>query len=396
MPVSPVFNLSKASCAINSCVWIAYAAGAAALAAWIYLLFLRGGFWRVRITADPPLKGFEQSVAVVVPARNEESVIGQAIQSLMNQDYPGAFHVFLVDDHSTDATIQAAGTHNRLTIVRAGPIPAGWTGKLWAVSEGVNQGASLKPDYFLLTDADILHAPDSLSRLVARAQADSLDLTSWMVKLHCETAAERALIPAFVLFFFMLYPPAWIASRRHQTAGAAGGCMLVRRAALERIGGIAAIRGELIDDCALAAAMKPGGRIGLRLTEHARSLRAYNSFAEIGRVISRTAFTQLRYSWLLLSATLFGLALIFLAPPLLLLTRNPIAMLLGLAAWTLMSISYLPMLRFYRRSPGLAPLLPLTALFYMAATIDSALRYWRGRGGDWKGRIQAIKSAREH
>jgi len=348
----------------------------------------------VPASGDPPPVPGNKSVAAVVPARNEETVIAKAVASLVNQDYSGPFHVFLVDDHSTDATIQAAGSHDRLSIVHAGPIPAGWTGKLWAVSEGLKQAERLQPDYILLTDADIVHAPESLSRLLARAQAEDSDLTSWMVKLRCRTAAERALVPAFVFFFFMLYPPAWIANRRYKTAGAAGGCMLIRRSALERVGGIASIRGELIDDCALARAVKPGGRVWLGLTESAHSIRPYNTFAEIGRMISRSAFTQLDHSAWLLAATIAGMAVIYLAPTVLLLTRDPLAILLGLAAWMLMSLSYLPMLRFYQRSPGWAPLLPLIALFYMGATVDSALRYWTGKGGEWKGRVQdSIKSS---
>ena len=374
-------------------MWIAYAIGAASLAAWIYLLFFRGRFWRVHAPAGPAPEASRKSVVAVVPARNEESVIGKSIASLVNQDYPGPFHVVLVDDHSSDATIRAAGIHERLTIVQAAPLTPGWTGKLWAVSEGLKQAERLQPDYVLLTDADIVHAPDSLSRLAGRAEAENLDLTSWMVKLHCETLAERTLIPAFVFFFFMLYPPAWIASRRHRMAGAAGGCMLIRRSALERIGGIAAIRGELIDDCALAGAVKPGGRVWLGLTEQAQSIRPY-SFVEIGRMISRSSFTQLRHSALLLAATVAGMAVIYVAPPLLLLTRNSAAISLGAAAWMLMSSSYIPMLRFYRRSAAWAPFLPLIALFYMGATVDSALRYWTGRGGEWKGRVQdSIKSS---
>ena len=374
-------------------MWIAYAIGAASLAAWVYLLFFRGGFWRVPTPDGPAPATSHKSVVAVVPARNEESVIAKSVASLVNQDYSGPFHVVLVDDHSSDATIRAAGIHERLTIVQAGPLAPGWTGKLWAVSEGLKQAKRLRPDYVLLTDADIVHAPSSLSRLVARAEAENLDLTSWMVKLHCETSAERALIPAFVFFFFMLYPPAWIASRRHRMAGAAGGCMLIRRSALERIGGIAASRGELIDDCALAGAVKPGGRVWLGLTEQAQSIRPY-SFVEIGRMISRSSFTQLRHSALLLAATVAGMAVIYVAPPLLLLTRNSAAISLGAAAWMLMSSSYIPMLRFYRRSAAWAPFLPLIALFYMGATVDSALRYWTGRGGVWKGRVQdSIKSS---
>ena len=387
-------HLIETSCAINSSVWIAIAVGGVSLAAWVYLIFYRGGFWRLRAFPDPPPAASHQSIAAVVPARNEEAVVGKTIASLVNQDYPGPFRIFLVDDHSTDATIQAAGTDKRLTIVLARPTPAGWTGKLWAVSEGLNEAERLAPHYVLLTDADIVHSPGSLSRLVARAEAENLDLTSWMVKLRCQTFAERALIPAFVFFFFMLYPPEWIASRRHKTAGAAGGCMLIRRSALARMGGIAAIRSELIDDCALARKVKPGGRVWLGVTEHAHSIRPYDTFAEIASMISRSAFTQLRHSALLLAAVILGMALIYLAPPLLVFTRDPRTVSLGLAAWALMTVSYVPVLHFYRRSLVWAPLLPLIALFYMGATLDSAFRYWTGRGGKWKGRVQAgIKSS---
>jgi hopene-associated glycosyltransferase HpnB len=364
--------------------------GAVSLGAWVYLLFARGGFWRVKPSTEPPSSPAGPSVAVVVPARNEETVVGRAIQSLVAQDFSGAFHVFLIDDHSTDATAQAAGAHERLTVLRAGPMPRGWTGKLWAVSEGLKRAEQLDPDYILLTDADIVHPRDSVSRLVARSEAEHLDLASWMVKLKCHTLAERALIPAFVFFFFKLYPPSWIASRRHRTAGAAGGCMLVRRSALTRIGGIATIRGELIDDCALARAIKPGGAIWLGVAPDVHSIRDYTSFAEIGRMISRSAFTQLRHSTLLLAGTIAGMVILYLAPPLLLLTRDAAASILGLAAWLLMTISYVPVLRFYRRSLIWAPALPLIAVFYMAATLDSALRYWTGSGGMWKGRVQDL------
>ncbi|HYL37595.1 MAG TPA: glycosyltransferase [Bryobacteraceae bacterium] len=364
--------------------------GGISLAAWIYLLAGRGGFWRIRAGREPTPGGSSAAVAVVVPARDEEAVIGKAIQSLIAQDYPGRFHIFLVDDHSTDNTVSAAGAHERLTVLRAGPRPLGWTGKLWAVSEGLERARQFEPGYVLLTDADIVHPRDSVSHLVARAEAAHLDLVSWMVKLQCRTLAERALIPAFVFFFFKLYPPSWIASPRHKAAGAAGGCMLVRSSALARIGGIASIRGELIDDCALARAIKPGGGIWLGVTPDVRSIRDYSSFAEIGRMISRGAFTQLRHSVLLLAGTLAGMALLYLAPPLLLLTRDATAALLGLGAWILMTIAYVPVLRFYGRSPAWAPSLPLIALFYMGATLDSARRYWTGAGGMWKGRVQDL------
>ena len=351
---------------------------------WLYLLLGRGFFWWTReaqFSSGPaPLR----RVAVVIPARNEAPLIAKAVASLAAQDYGGPFEIFVVDDHSTDATAEAAlGAH----VVAAGPLPDGWTGKLWAVSEGVRAAAAFEADYFLLTDADIVHAPGNLSRLVAHAEAGGYDLASLMVELRCETLAERALIPAFVFFFLKLYPPRWIASSTHATAGAAGGCMLVRRDALERIGGIAAIRGELIDDCALAKAVKRGGgRVWLGLTSQARSIRQYSSFAEVGRMISRTAFTQLGYSPLLLAGTVLGMSAIYLLPPVLALGfRSWLAAL----AWLMMMVAYAPVLRLYRRSLVWAPALPLVALFYTAATVASAVQYWMGSGGAWKGRAQA-------
>ena len=362
--------------------------GAVSLAVWIYLLTCRGGFWRVRVLPIPKSDAPRKSVVAVIPARNEESVVGQAIASLLNQDYPGSLHIILVDDHSTDATIAAAGTHERLRIVEAGPLPQGWTGKLWAVSEGLKRASELRADYVLLTDADIVHSPSNIAGLIARAEAGGLDLVSYMVKLQCRTLAERALTPAFVFFFLKLYPPSWIARLDRVTAGAAGGCMLIRPAALARIGGIAAIRGELIDDCALARAVKQGGNIWMGLTEETRSIREYATFGEILRMISRSAFTQLHHSILLLAGTILGMTVIYLAPPLLILTADRIAAACGMAAWILMMIAYVPTLRFYRRSVAWAPLLPLIAMFYMIATVDSAMRYWTGRGGLWKGRVQ--------
>ena len=359
----------------------------AALAAamlWLYLLVARGFFWWAReaqfSSGTAPLR----RVAVVIPARNEERLIGKAVASLAAQDYAGPFEIFVVDDHSTDGTAEAACGAR---VVAAGPLPEGWTGKVWAVSEGVRAAAAFEPDYFLLTDADVIHSLGNLSRLVAHAEASGYDLASLMVELRCETLAERALIPAFVFFFLKLYPPRWIASPKHATAGAAGGCILVRRDAIERIGGIAAIRGELIDDCALARAVKRGGgRVWLGLTSQARSVRQYSSFAEVGRMISRTAFTQLGYSPVLLAGTVLGMVAIYLLPPVLALGfRSWLAAL----AWLMMMVAYTPVLRLYRRSMVWAPVLPLVALFYSAATVASAVEYWMGRGGAWKGRTQA-------
>jgi hopene-associated glycosyltransferase HpnB len=264
------------------------------------------------------------------------------------------------------------------------------------MSQGVAIAAGQAPDFLLLTDADIEHSRDEIAGLLRIAEAEHLDLVSLMVRLSTQTFAERCLIPAFVFFFLKLYPPAWIASPRSSVAGAAGGCMLIRPAALARAGGLAAIRGCIIDDCALARAVKAsGGRIRLGLAQSTRSLRVYGSFAEIGAMISRTAFSQLRHSYALLAATLLGLAATYLAPPLLLLTRVPLIMALGAAAWLLMSACYLPMVRFYRVSVGHALLLPAVALFYAGATLHSAAQYAAGRGGRWKGRAQDVRSARE-
>ena len=367
---------------------------------WIYLLFLRGGFWQVAVPGilpAIPVTSQIPSLAVVIPARNEAAGIGVTVTSLLKQDYPGQVRIFVVDDHSTDGTGDLArragtelGSEDRLTVIEARDLPAGWTGKLWAVSEGLEAAKDFAPDYILMTDADITHSPSNLSQLVARSKLEDLDLASQMVLLHCGSFAERSLIPAFVFFFFMLYPPAWIADPAERTAGAAGGCMLIRAPALARIGGIGAIRGALIDDCALAAAIKKsGGRIRLDVTRDTSSSRVYGSFAEIWSMIARNAYTQLHYSPLLLAGTLVGLFLTYLAPPLLVWHGHGWARFLGLVAWAMMIVALRPTLRLYERSAGWGVALPLTAAFYAAATIGSAVNYWRGRGGQWKGRVQA-------
>jgi hopene-associated glycosyltransferase HpnB len=369
----------------------------APIAIWLYLLLARGGFWRM--PHSPPagkLPAHAPRIVAIVPARNEAAVVGRAIRSLATEEYPGEFRIVLVDDDSSDGTAAAArlaAPAGLLTIVRAAPLPPGWSGKLWAVAEGIRHAEALAPDYFLLTDADILHPPDNLATLVIRAENERYDLVSYMAMLQCSTLAERAIVPAFVFFFFLLYPPAWIRSARHATAGAAGGCILIRRAALESIGGIASIADNLIDDCALAGAVKKGGgRVWLGLSPQTRSIREYATFGEIGSMISRTAFTQLQHSVLLLIGTVLGLAITYLAPPLLAIGTavygQGYAAGLGASAWLLMSIAYSPILRYYRVSPLWAPLLPLVATFYLAATVDSAISHWRGRGGLWKGRVR--------
>lgn len=369
------------------------ALGVLSLAIWAYLLLFRGGFWRIALRPPPRREAGKPwpRVVAVVPARNEAEGVGTAVASLLAQDYPGDFSVVLVDDHSSDGTAEIAraaakDAPSRLRVVTAAALPQGWTGKLWALGEGVRQIETL-PDLYLFTDADIAHHRSNLSELVTRLEGEGRDLVSLMVKLRCESFAERFLIPPFVFFFALLYPFAWSNDPRKSTAAAAGGCILVRRSAYERIGGYAAIRGELIDDCALAQATKRGGSIWLGLTRDTRSLRPYPRLADIWNMVARTAYTQLRHSPLLLAGTVLGMAVTYLAPPLLLLAGGNAAW-LGLAAWLALSFAYLPMLRFYGRSVMWAPLLPAAASVYLAATVDSAWRHWQGKGGEWKGRVQ--------
>lgn len=370
---------------------------ALSLAVWLYLLFARGGFWREHPRPAPPTSPRWPSVVAVIPARDEAETIGETVASLLGQRYAGRFTLVVVDDHSRDGTeavareaARALAAEDRLTIVGAAPLPASWTGKLWAVAEGLRhlEQSGEAAELVLLTDADIAHHRDNLSELVARLESNGLDLASLMVKLHCASFAERWLIPAFVFFFEMLYPFAWVNDSRRRTAGAAGGCMLVRRAALARIGGIASISGALIDDCALAQRIKAGGKIWLGLSAETRSLRRYERLGDIWRMIARTAYTQLDYSPLLLAGTVLGLAVTYLVPPILTLGGSGITTLLAGAAWLAMTIAFAPILRLYRQPLFVAPLLPLIASFYLAATIDSARRHWQGRGGEWKGRVQ--------
>ncbi len=337
----------------------------------------------------------------MVPARDEAQTIERCVESLLGQDYPGEFELIVVDDHSRDGTgalarnaAQSAREAKRVTILEAKDLQAGWTGKLWALEQGISSGASLEPEYYWFSDADIVHAPDTLRWLVARAENQRLDLTSLMVLLRAKTVAEKLLIPAFLYFFLMLYPPKWIADRDSHTAGAAGGCILLRREALERIGGIAAIRAEVIDDCELAHAVKrSGGAIWMGLTRKSLSLRSYSTFGEIRDLIARTAFTQLGYSAMVLIGTIAGMLLIYSLPVLFAFQTEPVIWRIGLAAWALMTLTYLPTVRFFGLSPLWAPGLPFAAIFYAYATCVSAARYWTGRGGQWKGRAQApVKS----
>jgi hopene-associated glycosyltransferase HpnB len=374
-----------------------------ALAVWLYLIGARGAFWRGvfdddRIVANGPCP----PVTVVIPARNEAACVGESIGSLLAQDYAGELAVVLVDDDSHDGTAavarraaQGAGREGRLTVMAAEPLPNGWTGKMWALRCGIAAAeAAGQPKYLLLTDADIAHAPDAVASLVARAEANGTVLTSLMAKLRCESLAERVHVPAFIFFFAMLYPFAWVARRDRTTAAAAGGCMLVRADAFRAAGGIASIRAALIDDCALAAEMKRQGPIWLGLTRRVRSIRPYPQWADFKRMVARSAYAQLNYSPLLLAATMLAMTLVFLAPPVLALAASGWPRLIGLAAWALMALAFQPTLRLYSLSPLWGIALPAIALLYMAYTVISALDYAAGRGGTWKGRVQANAAGR--
>jgi hopene-associated glycosyltransferase HpnB len=363
--------------------------GVLCLAVWAFLFFAHGKFWlsRPELSPGPPFHG--PPVDVVIPARDEAATIEPVVASLLDQDYAGAVRIFVVDDDSTDGTADRAGTADRLTVLAGRPKPSGWSGKLWAVSQGVAAGTA---PLVLLTDADIVHDRRHLSSLVARlesgpAGAASPDLVSEMVRLNCTSLAERILVPAFVYFFQMLYPFARVNDPNSKVAAAAGGTVLIRREALERIGGIAAIKGALIDDVTLAKAVKSrGGAIFLGHSGLAASIRPYPGVADIWRMITRTAFTQLRYSTALLLLTVAALALVWLVPVWLAVAGQGWARLCGIGACTLAAISYLPTLRRYERSPVAALALPLIALFYMTATVASAVDHWRGVGARWKNR----------
>ena len=393
------------------------------LAAWVYLFLGRGFFWRTdqRLTVASGLCGDSgglPSVAVLVPARNEAEILPLTLPQLLLQDYRDRFHVWLVDDSSDDGTADAArrvaqklGMQERLSMVTADPLTPGWTGKLWALNQGVQAASPTQPEYLLFVDADIVLAPGVLRTMVRKAVDDDLHLVSVMALLKLLTGWERLLVPAFVYFFMLLYPFRWVNNPRSPVAAAAGGCLLVRRATLESAGGLRAIAGELIDDCSLAKLIKSrlgpsgkpdgratSGKIWLGLSREVVSVRPYGGLKGVWTTVSRTAFTQLDHSAILLAATVLGMLLgfwpslvgVICGLVLLASGSDGVAVLWlaasGFAGLVLMSVCYLPTLRWYRTSPMLALLLPVIAGAYTLMTIDSAWRFWRGRGGGWKGR----------
>jgi hopene-associated glycosyltransferase HpnB len=374
-----------------------------ALVAWVYLVFARGLFWlgREHDGTAPVRPAQLPQVAIVVPARNEAGSIAQSITSLLAQDYP-ALAIVLVDDDSEDGTAEIArraaaalGANDRLTIVNSGALPPRWTGKLWAVKQGIAAAeAKFAPKYLMLTDADIVHAPDTASWLVGHAEANDLVLTSLTARWRCEALPERVHIPAFIFFFQLLFPFAWVNDPRDNTAAGAGGCMLARTDALRAAGGIDVIRDALIDDCALAAEMKKQGSIWIGLTDRVQSIRPYPHWDDIRRMVARSAYAQLGYSPLILAGTIAGMLLTYIVPPFMAVFASGWPQVFGVTAWALMAISFQPILRFYRLSPLWGVALPAITFLFMLYTLDSAYQYAAGKGGTWKGRVQA--KAHEH
>ena len=398
---------------MDTLLWAGAFVTGASLLVWVWLVVARGRFWttgqRLDPEADPASADARDypAVAVIVPARNEADTLPATLPALLRQEYPGPFTVFLVDDSSADGTAAVARaiaddmlTNGPLTVVSAGPLPEGWAGKVWAMHQGLEASARAETPLILFTDADVLHPPDSLRRLVQKALDDGLDMASLMVLLRAEGPWERLLVPAYVYFFAKLYPFRHVNDPRRSTAAAAGGCVLLRREALAATRGLAPIASEIIDDCALARMVKgrPGRRIWLGLSREVRSVRPYGGLTGVWRLVTRTAFTQLGYSRALLAGTVLGMFVTYLVPPLA--TAGGTAAVVsgagsglgwwltgaGLGAWLLMAGSYVPMVRWHRVGAAWAFLMPVTAGLYTLMTFDSALRWGRGAGGGWKGR----------
>ncbi|MEU2554312.1 glycosyltransferase [Streptomyces sp. NPDC013313] len=387
---------------MSAIVWIAVAS----LVAWCWLLLCQGFFWRTDVRLPPRRSpGAWPPVCVVVPARDEAAVLPASLPSLLAQDYPGRAEIVLVDDGSTDGTGELARELSRrhgglpLTVDSPGEPPAGWTGKLWAVRHGIGLARARDPEYLLLTDADIAHAPDSLRELVAAARTGGFDVVSQMARLRVESLWERLVVPAFVYFFAQLYPFRRIGRRGSRTAAAAGGCVLLRADTAVRAGIPDAIRHAVIDDVALARAVRrAGGHVWLGLAERVDSVRPYPRLHDLWRMVSRSAYAQLRHSPPLLLGTVAGLALVYLVPPAAVVTGavagSTATWVAGALAWAVMTGTYLPMLRYYQQPPWLAPLLPFTAFLYLLMTVDSAVQHYRGRGAAWKGRTYARPDVR--
>lgn len=373
---------------------------------WLYLLFLRGGYWR----AEPIFRQDHHepetwpAVVAIVPARDEADVVDRAVRSLLAQDYPGEFIVILVDDGSIDGTGDVVRrlsgvTRRRVTVIDGTPPPEGWSGKLWALEQGLRHCRTNIPtaEFYWFTDADIYHPVDNLRRLVAHGSTEGHDLVSLMVRLESRGSWSWLLIPSFVYFFQQLYPFRWVADHARRTAAAAGGCILVRERALRNSGGLERISGALIDDCALARNLKVGHgyRLWLGLSTKTHSLRPYRGLRGVWTMVSRNAFTQLGYSPVNLTLAIIGMLVTYVAGPICaivaLFTLEPATFALGGAIWLLMSVSFMPTLQLYGESRPAAFFMPVVAMFYMTMTLDSACRYWWGGGNKWKGRVTATR-----
>ena len=367
---------------------------------WLFLLIFWGDFWRSNQYVDedyPKLESYP-TVWIIVPARDEAEAIEQSLTSLLTQKYLGNFFIALVDDNSSDRTSEIAektasqlNKTEQLKIISGKPLVPGWKGKLWAMNQGINYANQHSPDYFLFTDADIYHHPENLSQLVTKAETENLDLVSLMVLLRCTSLWEKLLIPAFVFFFQKLYPFPWVNNPQKSIAAAAGGCILISSKSLQEIGGIAAIKDALIDDCSLAKAVKDRDKnIWIGLTKKTISLRPYNNLKTIWDLIARTAFTQLNYSWLLLVGTFIGMFLVYMVAPIGLvfgiLTHNWLLIGIAIITLLLMTIAYIPTIKLYDLSVAWAFTLPAIAFLYTLMTADSAIKYYQGKGGAWKGR----------
>jgi len=401
---------------LSTAIFVLAILSTVALVAWGWLLTGRGRFWqtdqRLNFPSEPSVRQDWPSVSVIVPARNEARILNKTLPTLLEQDYAGDLHIYLVDDDSSDATAEVArriamesAMNDRLSICQGEPLPEGWKGKVWAMWQGAEYSRENDPEYLLLTDADIAYTPGVITALVDKALSEELELVSLMAKLKVKSIWDRLLIPAFVYFFSKLYPFRWVNDPNRDTAGAAGGCILVRCAALKRVGGLQRIAGEIIDDCALGRLIKrSGGRIWMGLTHKVNSMRPYETLSRIWGMVARSAFDQLGYSWMMLMGTVLGMFLFYLIPPIGTVmglvtavsgentTVSLWLLAAGLSSWVIMSRSYLPMVRWYGDSPLVAPFLSLSAIFYTLMTISSALNSWQDKGGAWKGRTYKARS----
>ena len=375
---------------------LAFAVGSISAIIWLYLALFRGGFWLADQRLSPEYNQLVSwpDVAIIIPARNEQGVIEGTLTSIQNQDYPGYLSIIVVDDNSEDGTVGSIqNTRDAQTELLFGrPLPEGWTGKLWALQQGIDKVSRRErsPTYLLLSDADIIYPQESVRQLILHAEERELELVSLMVRLNCRSAWEVMLIPAFIFFFQKLYPFPWINNPSRETAGAAGGCILLRTATLVQAGGLEKIKDQVIDDCALAQLIKPRGPIWIGLTQAVISHRPYATLREIWSMVIRTAFDQLHHSALFLALSVIGMIFAYVAPPAIFcigtISSNVLVMATGGITWAIMTLCYVPTLRLYARNPIEALLLPVAALLYTLMTLDSARRFWRHKNPTWKGR----------